>query len=71
MASLIARTVTGDLWYDGFSEVARLLAAIPLTTLDFSTAQRHLSNSLDYCQLEEFGAAAFELRVVRGILQRL
>jgi hypothetical protein len=68
---LIARTKIGEFWADGFSDVARFLKSLPLATSEFHSARRHLQNALGYCQLKESGAATFELRVVRGILQRL
>src|SRR5262245_14419799 len=68
---LIARTKIGEFWSEGFRDVARFLEAVPLATPDFRSAKRHLQNAFVYCQLNESGAATFELRVVRGILQRL
>lgn len=68
---LIVRTEIGELWSEGFAEVTRFLEAVPLPTSDFRSAKSHLQNALDYCHCEEFGAATFELRVVRGILQKL
>ena len=68
---LIVRTSMGDYWAEGLHDVANLLAALPFPTGEFSSVKRHLQNAVDYCQQEEFGAATFELRVVRGHLQRL
>lgn len=68
---LIVRTELGEIWNEGFTEVTRFLEAVPLPTSDFRSAKSHLQNALDYCQTREFGAAVFELRVVRGVLQRL
>jgi hypothetical protein len=68
---LIARVNTSDFWADGFKDVKDLLAAVPIPTVTFAKTNRHLQNGLTYCQQEEFGAAAFELRTLRGHLQRL
>lgn len=68
---LIARTSMGDYWAEGFRDAGNALASMPLPTTDFRSANRHLQNAICYCQKEEFGAAAFELRALRGQLQRL
>jgi hypothetical protein len=68
---LIARTKSGDFWVDGFRDTAKLFETIPLTTSEFDSARRHLQNACAYSRAREFGAATFELRIVRGILQRL
>jgi hypothetical protein len=68
---LIARTKSGDFWADGFQDTAKLLETVPLTTSEFESARGHLRNARAYCRKREFGAATFELRIVRGILQRL
>jgi hypothetical protein len=68
---LIAHSKLGKFWSKGFREVRRLLEAVPLATPEFIAATRHLRNAFDYSELNEFGAAAFELRIVRGILGRL
>jgi hypothetical protein len=71
LGQLIARTKIDGFWADGFSVVARFLEAAPLVYSDFNSAKRHLQNAFVYSQLKEPGAAVFELRIVRGILQRL
>ncbi len=68
---LIVRTELGEIWSEGFADVARFLDAVPLPTTDFRSAKSHLQNALRYCHAAEFGAATFELRVVRGIVERL
>jgi hypothetical protein len=68
---LIVRTELGEIWSEGFTEVARALQELPLAGPEFRAAKRHLDNAVNYCDADEFGAATFELRVVRGILQRL
>jgi len=67
---LIARTEIGETWTVGFADVEVFLEAVPLATAEFRSAQSHLENALNYCRVQEFGAATFELRVVRGILQK-
>jgi hypothetical protein len=68
---LIARTKIGEFAADGFNDVARFLEAAPLAYSDFNSANRHLQNAFVYSRLKESGAAAFELRIVRGILGRI
>ena len=68
---LIARTNMSDFWMAGFLECGNLLASLPLPTLEFVSANRHLENAIGYCRQREFGAGAFELRALRGRLQRL
>lgn len=68
---LISHIQDGEFREDVFSEVTHLLEVILLPAHDFTLARQHLQNSSYYCQLGEFGASAFELRIVRGILQRI
>ena len=68
---LIARTSIGDYWAEGLRDVGKLLVALPIPTAEFLSATRHLQNAVSYCQESEFGAATFELRALRGYLQRL
>ena len=68
---LIVRTSTGDYWADGFQDVEHLISALPIPTTEFAAANGHLQNAFSYCQQEEFGAATFELRALRGYVQRL
>ncbi len=68
---LVVRTSMGDYWPDGLRDVGKLLSALPLRTSEYSTMSRHLQNAAAYCRQREFGAATFELRVLRGHLQRL
>lgn len=64
---LVARTRLGEFWPLGFIEVSRSLQEAPLATVAFAAAKRHLRNALDYCRLNEFGAATFELEVFAGV----
>ena len=68
---LIARTVYGDRWLQGFHEVQDLLARVPIGLAGFAFASRRLRNAHLYCVRQEYGAAAFELRALRGELLRL
>ncbi len=68
---LIERTSMGDYWAEGLQDAEDLLVALPLALDEFAFANRHLQNAAGYCQQEEFGAATFELRVLRGQLQQL
>lgn len=68
---LIARTRGGEYWTAGLGDVGRLLASLPSRTPEFVSATRHLKNAASYCQENEFGAATFELRALRGYLQRI
>jgi hypothetical protein len=68
---LIARSRLAEYWPAGFKDVRSLLAAIPLPTVDYAAACRHVQNAVQYAELHEFGAAAFELRALRGQLQKL
>jgi hypothetical protein len=68
---LIARASLGDCWVYGFQNAAELLDAAPFPFGDHASALRHLQNALAYCRQHEFGAAAFELRSLRGLLMRI
>jgi hypothetical protein len=68
---LIARTSMGDCWSAGFRDAEHYLEALPLPSPDFARARRHLQNAATYCEKIEFGAAAFELRSLRGQLHQL
>jgi hypothetical protein len=68
---LIAQARIGRLWSEGYREVRGILEAIPLPVSEFAACVLHLDNALRYCNQTEFGAAAFELRMLRGILQKL
>jgi hypothetical protein len=68
---LIARTKMGDCWDGGFADVDRLLETVPMSTVDFNSAKCRLANAWGYSGQAEFGAAAFELRALRGMLMAL
>ncbi|HEX6961745.1 MAG TPA: hypothetical protein VF175_07755 [Lacipirellula sp.] len=67
---LIARASMGDYWRAGFEDAEQYMAALPLPSADFAKARHHLHNAAVYCEQIEYGAAAFELRSLRGQLQR-
>ena len=66
VALLIARAGMADFWAEGFQDASKLLAAMSLPTAEFTSANWNLQNAIGYCQREEFGAAAFELRACAG-----
>ena len=68
---LIIRTSMGEYWIEGLQDVGNHFAAFPLATVEYSSVNRHLQNAAEYCKQAEFGAATFELRILRGHLQRL
>jgi hypothetical protein len=47
-----------------------LLSTLSIPRDELESATRHLQNAISYCQENEFGAATFELRALRGHLQR-
>ena len=68
---LIGQTKIGELWSEGYQEAIRHLETLPLATDEFNVTKQHMDNALSYCYCSEFAAAAFELRMVRGRLQRI
>jgi hypothetical protein len=68
---LLAQTKIGKLWREGYREAMEFLKTIPLTTDEFAACLLRFDNALRYCGQGEFGAAGFELRMLRGILQKL
>jgi hypothetical protein len=58
-------------WTETYAEALKLLDSIPFDTGEFTIAQQHLHNALDYCLAGEFGAACFELRQLRSQLAEL
>jgi hypothetical protein len=68
---LIRQTKIGRIWVEGFEETRSLLETLPLTFDEFNLSRLRLKNALDFSQAGEFGAAAFELRLLRGRLQSL
>lgn len=68
---LIRQTKIGKFWVEGYKETTSVLETLPIASDEFDLARLRLKNALDYCQQGEFGAAAFELRLLRGRLQSL
>jgi hypothetical protein len=62
---MIGQTKIGQTWVEGYKEIARLLETVPLGSNDFNLAKLRLKHALDYCKRGEYGAAAFELRLIR------
>jgi hypothetical protein len=50
-------------------EVQALLEALPLSSGDFSRAANNLKNAERYLQSNEYGAAAYELRMLTGAVR--
>jgi hypothetical protein len=68
---LIARSSLEFHWAQGYDDAAQLLTSASLRAEEDASADQHLRNARVYSQIREFGAAAFELRTLRGRLQRL
>lgn len=68
---LIARACLGECWKAGILDTVALLAAMPFTTAEYTSARQHLKNGEQYCLESEFGAAAFEFRSLRGKIAQL
>lgn len=68
---LIVRTSIGEHWPDGLRDVGKLLAMLQLPKSKARSAAHHLRNAKLHCVKQEYGAANFELRSLRGQLQRL
>jgi hypothetical protein len=68
---LLAQAKIGKLWIEGYLEAAELPKALHLSKEVCEFITSHFNNALRYCRLGEFGAAAFELRMIRGRLQCL
>jgi len=68
---LIGQTKIGELWSEGYEEAVKHLESLPLATDEYNITKQHLDNALSYCHCNEYSAAAFELRMVRGRLQRI
>jgi hypothetical protein len=68
---LITRFKTGDYWPQGIADVATFLATMPFPTGEYYSMSQHLENAEDYGRQNEFGAATFELRILRGHLQKI
>jgi hypothetical protein len=56
--------------FTALSEIHRLLEALPLGTAEFGLAVNRISNAQSYLRSGEPGAARFELRLLRGSLER-
>jgi hypothetical protein len=50
-------------------DLRRLLEALPMPTVEFGTASNRLRNAQRYAQLENHGAARFELQMLVGGLR--
>jgi hypothetical protein len=68
---LMCQTKVGVVWSEGYQEAMRHLETLPLATNEYNLTKQHMQNALNYCHCREFAAAAIELRMVRGHLQRI
>jgi hypothetical protein len=69
-ATLLRSHGLGGLKRRSFCGMAERLAALPLATVEYAVISQRLKNALVYCQQEERGAAAFELRLLIGHLRQ-
>jgi hypothetical protein len=51
-------------------EIHRLLEALPLSSVEFALAVNRLANARRYHRSGEYGAAKYELRLLRTSLER-
>ena len=66
---LIEQATARQTWPQVYRRALRVLDTVPMGTADYDLAVRRLSNALTYSSREEFGAATFELRMLRGQLK--
>ncbi len=64
----LIHNVQGDLGDRWLKEVRELLESLPLSTSEFDLACRRINNATRYLKSVEYGAARFELRLLRGSL---
>lgn len=65
---LIEEAKREELWPELYERGQRVLEGLPLPTGGHQRARGRLCNALSYSRSGEFGAAAFELRMLRGQL---
>lgn len=68
---LIEKAKAKETWPELYDRALDVLEALPLATNDFAVAAQRLGNAFAYCCQAEFGAASFELRVLRGHLSNI
>jgi hypothetical protein len=65
---LIEMAKAKEMWPDVFEQGLKVLKSLPLAAGEFLLAKRRLHIALNYAFVREFGAAAFELRLLRSQL---
>ena len=65
---LIEMTKTGEHWPELYIRGRKVLESLPLATTEFAVASQRLKNAREYATKQDFGAAAFELRMLRSQL---
>ena len=65
---LIANVNSCERCREAFSRAKRILETLPISTSEFALAAQRLRNALAYMSASEQGAAAYELRLLRGQL---
>lgn len=65
---MVQKTLAREFWPELYDRGRRVLEGLPLATDEFGLALQRLQNALEYSSHEDFGAAAYELRLVRGQL---
>ena len=71
LITMVKAIAHGQIAADAFAHTHTLLAALPLTSNDFSVSSRRLSNTRHYCELGETGAAIYELNLLIRCLDRI
>lgn len=66
VAMLIRKTRLAETWPELYERASVILDAVPLTTAERNLATLRLQNSHAYSVGLQFGAAMFELRLLRG-----
>jgi len=67
---LIHQAELGRIVVDDYADATNAIETLPLATDEFQLARLRLGNSFTYCRKREFGAAVFEMRLLRNQLLR-
>ena len=65
---LIEKTNSSELWPELYERALQTLNSLPLSSDEYTLASRRVQNAFAYASNREHGAAAFELRLLRGQL---
>ena len=66
LEGLLNRAAQADNLVAEFDSIRLLLETLPLATAEFSLAVNRLANARHYLESGEYGAARYELRLLRG-----